>query len=159
LNSVANATSANIGTRMSDELTETCEQARRYARQHPITQATISVARYRPTIMQPYCFRVTERYHCMLMYETFPSLGWQPPIWHAQMAVMENIGELTFGAVQQALVSVKDWFPDDRKACVEILGEALGAEIRTHDQDVHVHDGLWDMHMWTKARPDAEKTN
>jgi hypothetical protein len=143
-----------------DELAETCERARRYARAHPITEATLNVARYRPQIFAPYSFRVAEQYDCMVMYETFrrPDLGFAPPLWHGQIAVMENIGDLSFGAVQLALVSVKDWLSDDMKRAMEILGEALGSEIRRHDQDVHVHAGLWNLHWFTEARIDEKAT-
>jgi hypothetical protein len=144
-----------------DEVAEACEQARRYARQHPVTQATISVARYRPAIFQPYCFHVTERYHIMLVYETFPQpeLGWLPPTWHAQFAILEPISTLEFGAVQLALVAVKDWMSEDVKAVTELFADVLGPVLKHHDSDVHVHDGLWDRHFFCHAEPDEETTN
>jgi hypothetical protein len=136
---------------MSDELVETCERARRYARAHPITDATMNMANYRPRIFEPYCFKVTDQYSCMVLYETFArgDLKMQPPLWHVQVAVMENIGALTLDAVQLALVSVKDWTPEEVKVAKEIMGEVIAPEVVRHDQAIHVHFGLWDIHHFT----------
>ena len=146
---------------MNNELVEACARARDYARAHPITDATMNVARYKLSVFAPYCFRVTEQYHCMVLFEMFrrSDLRFTPPLWHVQIAVMEKIGELTMGAVQLALVSVKDWTAEETKVADEIIGETLAPEILRHDQEVHVHNGLWDRHWFTQARAEGDYLN
>jgi hypothetical protein len=141
-----------------DEIAEVCEQARRYARQHPITQATISVARYRPTIFQPYMFKVGGQYHVIITYRVAAvrECPIPPPFWHVQIAVLEPIEDLAFGATREALVATKDWTDSERTVASEILGEALGPVMKTPSQRAHLHIGLWDQHWMVEGLAEEE---
>ena len=146
-----------------DELAEVCDRQRRYARAHPITMASLNVAQYKPTLFNPYRFTVNHQYDCLVFYEVFrrPDIAMQPPLWHVQLTILEVVGELEFGAVQQAMVACKDWFPEQAKVASDIIGEVLAPEVIKHTQEVHVHQGLWSIHYFTPdlRGDDAQKAN
>lgn len=142
-----------------DELSEICARARRYARAHPVTDATINVALYRHGVMRPYCFQYGENLKVMLTYcmTRMSECPFPPPFWHVQLIMMEIIGELEYGAVEEAMVSVQSWSPEQMSMATAVLGEALAPVIKRPSQAVHVHDGLFARHIFLAATEEDEK--
>ena len=145
-----------------DELREVADRARHYARAHPITEASLNVARERPTLFNPYRFTINHQFDCLVFYEVFQrdDIAMPPPLWHVQVAVMDVVGELEFGAVKEALLATQAWSPLQMKVVSDIMGECLAPEIRRATQPVHVHFGLWDCHWFTPyEHPDELRDN
>ena len=105
----------------------------------------IGNAKHFPSILLPYTFRYG-KFRVELCYETYV----KPPRWHAMVSIMEEIGELEFGAMQEALLALESWTEGDFNDARKILGECLAPEILRHKQMIHEHRGLWALHQVTE---------
>lgn len=82
------------------------------------------------------------------------------------MSILEEIGELEFGAPKEALLALVSWTDRDFVEAREILGEALGDEILRPTQKVTEHEGQMSLHWMTEdernrdgARAEAQEKN
>lgn len=126
---------------MTDNLEAICAEYRERAKQFPITGAILARLQHDPAGAQHYRFRWGKHY-ATIWYETHLSVT----RWHATVTILEEIGELQFGAQQEALVAVESWTAEQHSQAKDILGACLGPEIVRDSQQVTVHRGLWSLH-------------
>lgn len=130
---------------MSDErLEDICAEYRERAKQFPITRNILYRLEKDPSGSQHYRFR-WGKFYVTIWYETHLSA----PRWHATVTILEEVNELEFGAMQEALLAVESWTNEDMSQADHILGACLGPEILRDSQQVTVHDGLWSRHWIT----------
>jgi hypothetical protein len=131
---------------MADELKDVCVRHREIARQHPVNSPLLHRAKQNPRHLARYTFRIG-KFLVSITYETHC----QPPRWHAHATILEDVGELEFGAAQEAMLALQSWTPEDHAQAHAILGECLAPEILRHTQPVTVHEGLWSVHWLTNT--------
>jgi len=158
----------------SDELRKICEAHRAYARmvpivpwligdkgyrlylmEHPNEVLTLSYIDYVRDIMKDYTFK-WGKYFVEITYRTDPG---RAPNWHSQVTILEDIGELEYGAPKQALLALESWTDTDLKEARQILGEALGDEIVRTTQQVVEHKGQWSLHWGTSDERSSDDDN
>jgi len=138
------------------------EGYRLYLLEHPEETLTLSYLEYVRDIMKDYTFK-WGKYYIEITLRKYPD---RPPNWHSQVTILEDIGELEYGAAKQALLAIESWTPTDYQEAREILGEALGDEIVRTTQQVVEHKGQWSLHWATSdertgddSGPKAEEKN
>jgi hypothetical protein len=124
-----------------DELATLCAAHRARAKQSPIGRLALADYKENPRRMERFTFRYG-KFNVSIAYHTHRD----KPFWHASVAILEDIAEQEFGAMQQALLAIESWTKEDHSQAQHILGEALGTVIYRPTQPVDVHDGLWAKH-------------
>jgi hypothetical protein len=129
------------------------EGYRLYLLEHPGEVLTLSYLEYVREIMKDYTFK-WGKYYVEISYRTDKD---RAPNWHAQVTILEEIGEGEWGTAQEALLALESWTPTDLQEAREILGEALGDEIVRTTQQVVEHRGQWSLHWATSDERAGER--
>ena len=131
---------------MNDELKSACQAHRQLALERPVNIGVIRQARTDPWALAPYMFQYG-KFRISIMYETYV----KPPRWTAQVSILEEVGELEFGAAPEALLAVQSWSIEDYRDARDIIGEALSPLIPPTTNPRHIHAGLWSLHGFADA--------
>lgn len=127
----------------AEVLADLCTQARKHCKNNPAVDT-------REGAVKNADFRFGD-WHLLLVYETFKG---QKKRWHASISCLQEVGyqpsQLPSGLVvsvpQEALVGLQSWDNEQFKQARFLLGELLGAEDKSKQQQALEHEGLFSLH-------------